>query len=80
MSKMQDIERELKELTNIGNNGSGLGDPDAEKANDRRIQYLMNEKINLSNKKNKMIDWLTVIIAILGLSLGIYQEFFKISQ
>lgn len=76
MSKIQDIEKELEELTNIGANGSGFGDPDAEKANDRRIQYLMNEKINLSNKKHTVIEWVTVIIAILGLSLGVYQEFF----
>lgn len=77
MSTIQDIEKELEELTNIGNNGSGFGDSDAEKANDRRIQYLMNEKINLSNKKHKIIDWITVVIALVGLSLGIYQEFFK---
>jgi len=77
MSKIDDIEKEIEKMINVGNDGSGFGDPDAEKAHNRRLQYLMNEKISLSNKKHTVIEWITVLIAILGLGLGIYQEFFK---
>lgn len=38
------IEKEIEKIINIGNDGSGFGDPDAEKAHNRRLQYLMNEK------------------------------------
>lgn len=77
MSKIHDIEKEIKQMINVGNDGLGFGGSDAEKAHDRRLQYLMNEKISLSNKKHTVIEWITVVIAILGLGLGIYQEFFK---
>lgn len=77
MSKIHDIEKEIEKMINVGNDGSGFGDPDAEKEHNRKLQYLMNEKMSLSNKKHTVIEWITVVIAILGLSLGIYQEFFK---
>ncbi len=78
MSKIHDIEKEIEKMLNVGNDGSGFGDPDAEKAHNRKLQYLINEKTSLLNKKHTLIEWITVVIAILGLGLGIYQEFSKI--
>jgi len=80
MSKIKKIDKELEKLIKVGADGSGYGDPDYEKAQIRRIQYLQNEKSNLISKRHTILEWITALIAVLGLCLGIYQEFFKISQ
>ncbi|MEQ8465052.1 MAG: DUF4365 domain-containing protein [Coleofasciculus sp. E1-EBD-02] len=38
---IEDIDKELESLISFTENGGGFGDPDAEKAHDRKIQYLL---------------------------------------
>lgn len=38
---IEDIDKELEHLMSLTENGGGFGDPDAEKAHDRKIQFLL---------------------------------------
>ena len=77
MSKINDIEKEIEALVNVGSNGSGYGDPDYEKSQDRKLLALMNEKTNLKSKEHTKMEWIGISIAIVSLLLTIYQQFVK---
>ncbi len=79
MSKYKSIEQKLEKLILVGEDGSGFGDPDAEKAHDRKIQLLMHKQIQEINKKNNLVSIISVIVAIVSVSILIYQEFIKIT-
>lgn len=43
-------------MINVGSDGSGFGDSDAEKEHNRKLQYLINEKTNLISRKHTMVE------------------------
>lgn len=77
MSSYKDIEKELKELVSVHENGGGFGDPDAKAEHERKIQHLMHKQLELTNKRNSHIALANVAIAILNIGILIYQVFFK---
>ena len=47
---VDDIDRELEQLISFTENGGGFGDPDAEKAHDRKIQFLLSLRAQESSR------------------------------
>jgi hypothetical protein len=76
MSK-KSIDNELEKLILVGENGNGFGDPDAEKAHNRKIQLLMHKQILNIKKKNNFITILSLFVDILSTGILVYQEFIK---
>jgi hypothetical protein len=53
---IEDIDKELEQLISLTENGGGFGDPDAEKAHDRKIQFLLSLRAQ-EVSRNKAADF-----------------------
>jgi hypothetical protein len=53
---IEDIDKELEHLMSFTKNGGGLGDPDAEKAHNRKIQFLLSLRQQEISKNNSGSD------------------------
>ncbi len=55
---------EIQELLNMFADGSGLGDPDARRNAEQRLQVLLAKE---QQKTAARLDWLTFFLVVLGL-------------
>jgi len=70
------IEKELEELVSIYENGGGFGDPDAKAEHERKMDLLKHIQIQTVNKNNNRIAIFNIVIAIVNVSILIYQVFY----
>ena len=76
MFKSNAIQKELEKLVSVHENGGGFGDPDAKAEHERKIDLLKHQQIQEVSKSNNRIALFNIIIAILNVSILVYQVFY----
>ena len=73
----KNLEEQLEELVNFEESGNGFGSPEAKEAHDRKIDLLKHKQLLKIEKSNHRMTLINTFVALINVSVFIYQVFIK---